>query len=275
MNLRNMLSRLTWNYRKDEDSNIYKLFATLAPEIEHLKEAFEKIESWGGIENAEGTTLDLIGEDVRQERLSMSDEQYRQRLRFRAAVNRSDADINSVNTAMRAIAGANYVRLYEAEKKEPYLEPAAVIAQIQKLYPDMPFREMEHILAAGVRLLWEIQREERMPLHLGIATRKTKEFTIYPSVAEDMQNEKSLYIGIAMSKRKEDTIYPSAVEDLEVSMALKFCSHQVVAKEFSILPKTFSMVSEMGLSNALLLIDGGGAVRMERKSLIKEAKVLE
>lgn len=229
-----MLSRLTWNYRKDEDSNIYKLFATLAPEIEHLKEVFEKIESWGGIENAEGSTLDLIGEDVRQERLGMNDEQYRQRLRFRTVLNRSDADINSVNIAMRAIAGANFVRLYEAEKKEPYLEPAAVIAQIQKLYPEMPFQEMENILAAGVRLLWAIHREEQLRLSLAIHERHIKKIISEPDLLEQMQYDKKLHLGTYDRQTKKISAEIDTVSSVDGTKELEsgiYCRMHKIVRE--------------------------------------------
>ncbi|MDO4719625.1 MAG: hypothetical protein Q4A78_03100 [Peptostreptococcaceae bacterium] len=275
MNLKNMLRRLTWNYNKEEGSNVYKLFATIAPEVENLKEIFEKIESWRGIENAEGTTLDLIGEDVRQERLSMSDEQYRPMLRFRSSINRSNTDINSVNTALSAITEGSFIRLYEAYGYEDVLEPAAIIAELRSISPTLPFSEMERIIAAGVRLIWEKKRKDQMNLYLGIATRKLKDLTIYPSTVEDMEKEKKLYLGVAMSKRKEHILYPATAEDMKLSMPLKFSSRPIIAKESSVPPLQFSMLAEMGFSKTLLLIDGGEAVRMERKSLVKEGKILE
>lgn len=102
MNLKNMLKRLTFNYTKVEGSNVYKLFSIVALSVEELKELFEKISSWQGISNAEGTTLDLIGEDVRQKRNGMTDDEYRLQLRFKNSLNRSGTDINSVNNIIKS-----------------------------------------------------------------------------------------------------------------------------------------------------------------------------
>lgn len=159
MNLENMLKRLTSNYNKDKKSGVYKLFASIAPEIEILKNTFDRISSWQGTDNACGTTLDLIGEDVMQARRGMTDSQYRPMLKLRYAVNRSETDINSVNTFADKLLGKDFIKLEEAFVNEFYKEPAAIIFYLSNTNIDIPYASIEDIIAAGVRIIWLLYKE--------------------------------------------------------------------------------------------------------------------
>ena len=180
MHLKNMLKRLTWNYNKNEESNIYKLFACIAPEIEFLKELLTKVESWRGTDNAQGKTLDLIGEDVRQERLGMSDNEYRPMLKFRSSLNRSNTDINSVNNSMKSITNNNYLRLYEGPNHPDYNEPASIIVSIKEYTDDISYNEIDKVLAAGVRAIWRVEKEAKGGILIATALTCGEEITVYP-----------------------------------------------------------------------------------------------
>ncbi len=180
MNLKNMLKRLTWNYNKNSESNVYKLFASISAEIESLKELYSKIEAYRGTDNATGYTLDLIGEDVRQERNNMSDDEYRAMLKFRSSLNRSNTDINSINTAMKSIISNNYVRMYEAFNHSDYEEPSAVIFVIKEYMKNINYLEIEKILAAGVRAIWRVEKEIKGYPAIATALIAGEQITVYP-----------------------------------------------------------------------------------------------
>ena len=91
-----MLDRLLSVYSSKPDSNIAKLIAILAAELEKVKGAFEKIDEWRDIEKASGKTLDLIGSNVNQYRGATTDEIYRILIKSKIASNLSTGDINTI-----------------------------------------------------------------------------------------------------------------------------------------------------------------------------------
>ena len=91
-----MLDRLLSVYSSKPDSNIAKLIAILAAELEKVKGTFEKIDEWRDIERAKGQTLDLIGSNVNQYRGATTDEIYRILIKSKIASNLSTGDINTI-----------------------------------------------------------------------------------------------------------------------------------------------------------------------------------
>lgn len=96
MNVQDMLRRLTDVFRKDPDSNIGKLMAILADQLQKLEQTACRIEEWRDIEKAQGTTLDRIGENVAQNRGAATDEIYRILIKSKIARNLSKGDINTI-----------------------------------------------------------------------------------------------------------------------------------------------------------------------------------
>lgn len=178
MNLKNMITRLTSNYSKLKDSNIYKLFSMVASQSEELKETFEKISSWQGIENASGSTLDMIGEDVRAVRLGLADEEYRALLRFKISLDKGMTDINSINNAMKSITKDNYIRLYEGYNE--YNEPASIKAMLKKYNENIPYEKMDTLLSAGVNLYITAETETKSKLYVASTTLSGEILTVFP-----------------------------------------------------------------------------------------------
>ena len=178
MNLKNMITRLTSNYSKLKDSNIYKLFSMVASQSEELKETFEKVSSWQGIENASGSTLDMIGEDVRAVRLGLADEEYRALLRFKISLDKGMTDINSINNAMKSITKDNYIRLYEGYNE--YNEPASIKAMLKKYDENIPYEKMDTLLSAGVNLYITAETETKSKLYIASTTLSGEILTVFP-----------------------------------------------------------------------------------------------
>lgn len=89
-----MLRRLTDAYAKDPDSNVGRLLAIAATEIDQLRVTIERVGEWHDIDNAEGATLDRIGYDIQQWRGQATDPVYRILIRSKIARNLSDGSIN-------------------------------------------------------------------------------------------------------------------------------------------------------------------------------------
>ena len=83
-------------YSSKPDSNIAKLIAILAAEMEKVKGTFEKMDEWRDIEKAKGQTLDLIGTNVNQYRGVSTDEIYRILIKSKIARNLSTGDIDTI-----------------------------------------------------------------------------------------------------------------------------------------------------------------------------------
>ena len=201
MNLKNMITRLTSNYNKNENSNIYKLFSILAPEVECLKDIFEKIESWQGIKNAQGHALDLIGDDVRQERLGLNDEQYRPMLRFKVSLNKSNADIDSVNTAIKSITEDNFIRLHEGYN---YInEPASIVIRLKSFDKNVRYDLIDDILAAGIRANLKVEKQTHDKLYIASEMLYGETTTVYPYNVGVIKNTAKVYVGAGYSSGSE------------------------------------------------------------------------
>lgn len=95
-----MIQKLTDAFSKDKNSNIGKLLLICSVQVDQLNDVFYKIENWRDIDQAQGTTLDAIGENQGQKRGKASDEIMRVLIKARIARNRSDGTINKIIDAL-------------------------------------------------------------------------------------------------------------------------------------------------------------------------------
>lgn len=96
MDVKSMLQRLTDNLAKSPSSKIGKMFLLISNQFTELKETFEKIERWRDVDQAEGTTLDLLGENFGIKRGNLEDPLFRPLIKTKAEINRSHGSIDSV-----------------------------------------------------------------------------------------------------------------------------------------------------------------------------------
>ena len=89
-----MIRRLTDNYNKYPNSNISKLLQMIEEAIEAVD--WNKIRQWRGVNDAEGKTLDLIGDNVNQPRGAVNDVVYRSLIRSKVLRNNSNGTINEL-----------------------------------------------------------------------------------------------------------------------------------------------------------------------------------
>lgn len=72
-----LIDLLSHHWYKRHDGNLYKLLDVYNGHFERLSDNGEKVAEWRGIQNAEGTTLDLFGKDIETYRPTKDDPPYR------------------------------------------------------------------------------------------------------------------------------------------------------------------------------------------------------
>ncbi|QIQ61224.1 I-like baseplate protein [Bacillus phage vB_BcM_Sam46] len=94
--LNKFIDRLTDNYDKSPNSNVYKLMQLATSILQEQENTLTKIGNWRDVDQAEGTTLDMLGANVRQYRGAASDEAYRILIKSKIKRNLSNGSINTL-----------------------------------------------------------------------------------------------------------------------------------------------------------------------------------
>ncbi|PAE96786.1 hypothetical protein [Shouchella clausii] len=128
--VKELLSKLTDAFTKNERSNIGKLFLIIDEQLESAKAALLLTEEWRDLNNARGTTLDLIGANVNQLRGRANDPIYRVLIRGKIARNVSDGTINKMVDALAKTLNCPHedIQIVSmiADKQD---EPAAIVVK--------------------------------------------------------------------------------------------------------------------------------------------------
>jgi hypothetical protein len=143
--------KLTDVFTKKSDSNVGKLVLLLSERIDLLNETFTKIESWRDIDTAQGSTLDLIGENVGQNRGMTTDEMLRVLIKARIARNSSDGTFNSVINALARSINADPSKISMRALYDEG-EPAAVIIE------NVPLAELNKVGMTAVQFGYIAQK---------------------------------------------------------------------------------------------------------------------
>ena len=131
----NLFRKLTDAYTKNPNSNVGKLIVIMSEGIDDLNDTLKTVEAWRDINQAQGTTLDLIGENVGQERGQANDEIMRILIRARVARNLSDGTFDGVIKALAVT-----------------LNTTSENIKIQELYDDIDAPEPAAIAITGLPL---------------------------------------------------------------------------------------------------------------------------
>jgi len=160
--VQDMLWRLTDVFRKDPESNVGKLMAIFADQLQKLEQTVQRVEQWRDIDQAKGTTLDRIGENVGQPRGVATDEIYRILIKSKIARNLSKGDINTIITVLSTALDTDPSEIKIVELYNDPIEPEpAAISLIQLplqrinevgMHPAQFARIVQRTVAAGVRV---------------------------------------------------------------------------------------------------------------------------
>ncbi|MCY8061590.1 DUF2612 domain-containing protein [Bacillus spizizenii] len=161
--IKDLIGKLTDAFLKDEKSNIGKLFLIVDEQLTALKSALITAENWRDIDAAKGKALDLLGDNVSQNRGRATDEIYRVLIRGKVARNVSDGTTNRIIEALAKTLNCKPSEIHIVSSKENNEdEPAAIIvkkAPIEALSKvGMSATQFSNIVqktvAAGVRVAY-------------------------------------------------------------------------------------------------------------------------
>ncbi|KIL34033.1 hypothetical protein [Bacillus subtilis] len=161
--IKDLIGKLTDAFLKDEKSNIGKLFLIVDEQLTALKSALTTAENWRNIDVAKGKALDLLGDNVSQDRGRATDEIYRVLIRGKVARNVSDGTTNRIIEALAKTLNCKPSEIHIVSSKENNEdEPAAIIvkkAPIEALSKvGMSATQFSNIVqktvAAGVRVAY-------------------------------------------------------------------------------------------------------------------------
>lgn len=96
----NLARNLPDTYRKDKDSNNYKILAIERDAVGTLDETLAELAEMLDIDMATGAVLDLYGDEIGQLRGNATDDQYRILIKAKAARNLSNGTYTSVCNAL-------------------------------------------------------------------------------------------------------------------------------------------------------------------------------
>ncbi|MEH7801032.1 hypothetical protein V7274_10470 [Bacillus pumilus] len=128
--IKDLISKLTDAFQKDEKSNIGKLFLIVDEQLTAARKTLTTAEKWRDIDNAKGRGLDLIGDNVAQNRGRATDEIYRVLIRGKVARNISDGTTNRIIEALAKTLNCAYdeINIFTV-KEDNEDEPAAIIVK--------------------------------------------------------------------------------------------------------------------------------------------------
>lgn len=146
---------------KREGAVLYNLVSLFADELVLLKDTNDLMQSWRDIDKARGKTLDLIGENINQDRGTASDEVYRILLKSKIARNLSDGTIDTIIQVIATALSAdlNEIKLRESWEDNPDALPSIRLMQMplkrlleSGMDPLNFVRIIQKTVAAGIRV---------------------------------------------------------------------------------------------------------------------------
>ena len=170
MRIDNYTNALPDAYRKDKDSNNYKLLYLEYALVNGLRDDIEAVDTVMDIHKATGRTLDLYGDMYNQARGGLTDEQYRVIILQRVARNRAGGDYNSTVEALASVLGVSPSEIRLIEEDNPRMIAVA----------DLPYSALQE---AGITSKQAYQMiESLMPVGIPLAPLSlegTFEFALY------------------------------------------------------------------------------------------------
>jgi len=220
--LRTMLEALTSAYTRQDvrnarrglpiETNIGKLFASLAWGLQLVNAQAGKILEWDNIENAQGSVLDRYGANFGVARNGASDSFYRLLIKVKMLALLSGGDVNTVQNAAASLFD---VPLNEIDLQEVF--PAKISIHVDEALLSNEIIEqalaimqmLKRIVAAGIWIDVSLNsfREFKRETFFMSAGFIDSEIKARP-VDQSREYATPLYIGVALSQYNEITAYP-------------------------------------------------------------------
>ncbi|ANS73714.1 hypothetical protein AWM70_03270 [Paenibacillus yonginensis] len=125
---KDMMNRFADVFNKDPHSKLGRLISILYGSLQDAHTALETVREWRAISQAQGTTLDMIGQNIAQPRGAATDEVYRVLIQSKIARNLSKTDVNTIIQVLALALNCDYSEIHIQEKYDDpqQSEPAAV-----------------------------------------------------------------------------------------------------------------------------------------------------
>ena len=91
-----LIAEISDHWVKYPRGNMYKLLDTYNTGFEQISDIADKVERWRAIQDAEGTTLDLFGQDINTSRPTKEDDPYRFLIKLKVLLSRAQGTIPSI-----------------------------------------------------------------------------------------------------------------------------------------------------------------------------------
>lgn len=143
-------------YRKDSNSNNFKILEIEKYEREQGQKEINEIRQILNINNAKGASLDIYGIRVKQERGSLTDAQYLTIIKAKIMANMSNGTHPSILQAICTIMDCEPADIYIVDSETPCVVEASnlpLIGVVRSGYkPSQIVEILQNILPAGVKL---------------------------------------------------------------------------------------------------------------------------
>lgn len=204
-----LIAEISDHWVKDPRGNMYKLLDTYNTGFEQISDMADKVERWRAIQDAEGTTLDLFGQDINTSRPTKEDDPYRFLIKLKVLLSRAQGTIPSIvhitSTALGTDKGIKIwhtaaprhigIRLPWDYVNDDYIQRFLV-------------NNLQHMLALGYWLDCIVFRSDSpLPLYIGVGSQdKTHEIERSKTIWWDGWKSKTadnLYVGIYGQQKVE------------------------------------------------------------------------
>lgn len=204
-----LIAEISDHWVKDPRGNMYKLLDTYNTGFEQISDMADKVERWRAIQDAEGSTLDLFGQDINTSRPTKADDPYRFLIRLKILLSRAQGTIPSIvhitSTALGTDKGIKIwhtaaprhigIRLPWDYVNDDYIQRFLV-------------NNLQHMLALGYWLDCIVFRSDSpLPLYIGVGSQdKTHEIERSKTIWWDGWKSKTaddLYVGIYGQQKVE------------------------------------------------------------------------
>ena len=167
-----LIAEISDHWVKDPRGNMYKLLDTYNTGFEQISDMANKVEKWRAIQDAEGATLDLFGQDLSTSRPTKEDDPYRFLLRLKVLLSRAQGTIPSIfKITSTALGTTQGIKIW---KTGP---PRHIAIQIPWDYvSELPVEKfllenLQHMLALGYWLDYIVFRADTpLKLYIGVGT---------------------------------------------------------------------------------------------------------
>lgn len=204
-----LISMLSHHWYKEPDGNLYKMLDIYSNDMEQINDSDQKVIEWRAIQNAEGSTLDLFGKDIKTARPTQDDGPYRFLIYLKTLLARAQGTIPSIfKITSTALGTTQGIKIWKTKN------PRHVGIMLPWDYVNDDYiqrflvNNLQHMLALGYWLDCIVFRSDTaLPLYIGVGSqirkhKTARSKTIWWSGWKSRTND-NLHVGIYTQVRQK------------------------------------------------------------------------